>query len=285
MTMTIPFALLAMLRSTPAAHDDSFTGTLGLLGLALPCIAFAWDGLVRRQLLLPDFPVGATLGAQALRIRRLGGLAIGLVCLLASIFFLLASMVFLQLAIEAHCRNQNQSALACTGALAGSAEGFAWVCFGICLLWFVIVWLRLGNPYKHVLVYGVWYHQEKVARQINRQLRQRGLAPLPHERLYALEESVLQVMRAKGWLVYGEAWLDGGRTRTPVEVPLETMVHETLQEPAFQSTAETESIATELLLTYFHTQAQRAQHMSPFHRWWVGTGQRGKLGVYGRRAI
>lgn len=277
---TIPVALLA---SSTAAHVDAFTGTLIILGLAFPCFAFAWDGLVRRQLLLPAFPVGAVLGSQALRIRKLGGLAIGLICLFIGIFFVLFALALSQVAAQRDCRGQ--SALACIGTMSRAAEWTAWAWFGMCLLWFVIAWLRVGDPRKHVLVYGVWYHQEKVARQINRQLRARGLAPLPRERLYTLEEGVLSVMRAKGWLVYGEAWLDGGRKRTAVEVPLETMVQETLQEPAFQSAGGTERVAIELLLTYFHTQAQRAQRMSPFHRWWVGTGQRGKLGVYGRRAI
>jgi hypothetical protein len=42
---------------TPAAISGAFAGTLGLVGLALPFIAFAWDGLVRRQMLLPAFPL------------------------------------------------------------------------------------------------------------------------------------------------------------------------------------------------------------------------------------
>jgi hypothetical protein len=149
----------------------------------------------------------------------------------------------------------------------------------------VVVWLRMGDPRKRVLVYGVWYHQQKVAREINRRLGQQGLAPLSRERLYALEEAVLGLMRARGWLVYGEAWLDGGRKRTAVAIPPERMAHEALREQAFAQLGESERVAVELLLTYFQTQARRAHQMSPLRRWWVGTGQRGRLGVYGRRAL
>lgn len=63
------------------------------------------------------------------------------------------------------------------------------------------------------------------------------------------------------------------------------MVREALRERAFQGVGESERMTIALLIPYFHSQAQRAEHMSRLHRWWVGTGQRGKLGVYGRRTI
>lgn len=272
-----------MTASSTAAYNDFFSVILGVLGLAIPCFAFAWDGLVRRRLLLQAFPLGTTLGSQSLLIRRLGGLAIGSVCLLAGTFFVLCALVLVQLGAARDCRGQG--ALACMGTLAGTAQASAWVWFGMSLGWFLLVWLRMGDPRKRVLVYGVWYHQEKVAHRINHKLQSRGLEPLPHDHLYTLEERVLGLMRARGWLVYGEAWLDGGRKRTAVEVPLGAMIQEMLNEPASQKLGDTERAAIELLLTYFKTQAQHAQHMSPLRLWWVGTGQRGKLGVYGRRAV
>ena len=271
-------ATLTTTTSSASAYNDYFSMTLGALGLALPCFAFAWEGLVRRQLLMPAFPPSAVFGSQALLIRRLGGLAIGLVCLLASVFLVLFALLLIQVGAGRDCRGHG--ALACLGTLAGTAEWTAWAWFGGFVLWFVIVWLRMGDPRKRVLVYGVWYHQEKVARQINHELRARGLASLPQERLYTLEDSVLRVMRAKGWLVYGDAWLAGGRQQqaAPVDVTPETMWREALREPAFESLDETERVAVGLPLALFQTQAERAQHLSPLRRWWVGTGQHGKLG-------
>ena len=257
--------------------------SLGFLGLAFPCPAFAWDGLVRRQLLLPAWPVGAAFGHQALRIRRVGGLLIGMLSLLGTVFFLFAGWALWLLAAKRDCGGEQ--ALTCAGTLARSAQFVGWAWFGMCAVWFGFVWMRLGDPRKRALVYGVWYHQERVARRLARELQAQGLAPLPQDRVYALEEAVLRLMRARGWLVYGDAWMDGGRHRTAVTVPLETMSAEALRQPAFQGADESTRAAIEWLLEYFQTQAQRVQHMSPLHRWWVGWAQKGRLGVYGRRAL
>lgn len=275
--------LLAVYGSVVTRQDNTFTGTLIFLGLAFPFIALAWDGLIRRQLLLPAFPVGAALGSQAVQVRRLGSIAIGLVCLLAAAFSLLFAWGFLRLGVARTCPGRD--ALTCAGPLLGSAEVFSWAWLGLCLGWFVIVWLRMGDPRRRVLVYGVWYRQDKVARAITRQLQERGLPSLPQARVYALEEDVLRLMRARGWLVFGDASLDGGQQRTAVAVAPETMVDRILQDPMFADAGEAERVAIEYLLGYFHVQAQRAQHLSPMRRWWVGSSQRGRLGVYGRRAV
>lgn len=269
--------------ATTMRADDSFTGTLGFLGFAIPCFALAWDGLVRRQVLLYAFPVRGALGDQAHVARRIGAFALGLLCLLAGLICLLLAWGFLLFAFERNC--QGHASLACAGSLAGSAQFFGWALLAGGVVWFLMVWLRAGDPRKHVLVYGVWYHQEKVALEVNRQLQASGMESLPDERLYALEESVLRLMRTQGWLVYGDAYLDGGRKRTVIEVPPEVMVREALHERAFRGVGESERMAIALLIPYFRAQAQRAEHMSRLHRWWVGTGQRGKLGVYGRRTI
>lgn len=277
-------AMTTVMRGVPATAISVFvTGTLILLGLAIPCFALAWDGLVRRKMLLYAFPVRGALGDQARVARRIWAFMIGLLCLVAGLTFLLLAWGSFLVAFERRC--QGHGSLACVGALAGSAEAYAWAWFGGCVLWFLIVWLRMGDPRKRVLVYGMWYHQDKVAREVNRQLQTRGLAPLPDERLYALEEAVLRLMRTRGWLVYGDTYLDGGRKRTPVEIPPDEMAREALREKAFQGLGESERMAITLLLADFQAQARRAEHMSRLHRWWVGGGQRGKLGVYGRRTI
>lgn len=280
--MAAAITILVMI-GTSRAQDDAFTGTLILLGLAIPCFALAWDGLVRRRVLLYVFPVRGALGDQAHLVRRIGALVIGLLCLLAGLICLILAWGFFVVAFEHRC--QVHEPLACTGSLASSAAVIGWIWLAGGVLWFLIVWLRMGDPRKRVLVYGVWYHQEKVACQVNQGLQARGLAPLPEERAYALEEAVLRLMRARGWLAYGDAYLDGGSKRTAVNVTPEQMAREALREKTFQGLNDSEREAIMLLLTDFQAQARRAEHMSRLHRWWVGTGQRGKLGVYGRRTI
>lgn len=275
--------LVVISGSLAARRAAFFTGILIFLGLSIPCFALAWDGLVRRRMLLYGFPVRGALGDQARLVRRVWAFAIGLLCLLAGLICLLLAYGTWLIAIERQC--QGHFSLACADTLAGSAEWYAWAWLGMFVLWFLIVWLRAGDPRKRVLVYGVWYHQQQVARHVNQQLEARGLEPLPDEQIYALEEAVLRLMRAKGWLVYGDAYLDGGRKRTAIGVPPEQMVREALHERAFQDVSKSERMVITLLIPYFLQQAQHAERMSPLHRWWVGTGQRGKLGVYGRRTI
>jgi hypothetical protein len=156
----------------------------------------------------------------------------------------------------------------------------------MCVGWFVIVWLWMGDPRKRVLVYGVWYHQEQVARQVNRRLQAPGLAPLPREQLYVWEDGLVRLLRERGWLDHGQPPLEQGGHRTAREVPPpETMLAKVLHERAYHGMGASERAAIGLLLDHFLTQAQRAEQMSPLRRWWVGRSQAAKLGVYGRRAL
>ncbi|HEV2237215.1 MAG TPA: hypothetical protein VGR57_11190 [Ktedonobacterales bacterium] len=275
--------MIATISLITAARDDSFTGTLIFGGLALPSIAFAWDGLVRRRILLPAFPVGAALGQSAALVRRAGSLAIGTFSLLGAGFCALAAWGYFLLAFQRRCHSQGS--LACLGSLVGSVEGFAWGWFGICVGWFVVVWLWTGDPRKRMLVYGVWYHQERVARQVNQRLQAQELAPLPQEQLYALEEGVLRVLRARGWLDPSPAARADGEPPAARAAPAPEQMRAAVQQEVTPSGGEAERAAAVWLLDDFLAQAQHAAQMSPRRRGWVSRLQLAKLGVYGRRAM
>jgi hypothetical protein len=128
----------------PTSGDGGeFEVALILVALVFPCIAFAWDGLVRRQLLLHAFPFGG----GSVTLKHIGSLlvallavAIGLVCVFFALGFCLVGSQL--------CH----SSFAC---MVGLVEFPAWGWFGMWVVWFFYVWLRLGDPRKRVLVYGV----------------------------------------------------------------------------------------------------------------------------------
>lgn len=279
----------AGIASMASAAKGNFSITLIFFGLALPCIAGAWDGLVRRQMLLPAFPVGAAMGQQAASIRRTGAVVVGLFCLLASIFLLL--LVWGTWLVAAKYLCHSGSALTCMGTLVRATEAPAWGWSSMWVLWFVVVWLWMGDPRKRILVPGVWYHQEVVARQINRELRRQGLAPLPRERLYALENNLVRLLRVSGWLNAGAAAAQrsGGRSPQVLQVreapSRESMLAEVQRELVSTGVGDSERVAIGLLLDYFLARAQQAEQMSPLRRWWAHRSQAAKLGVYGQRAL
>jgi hypothetical protein len=274
---------LSAVGITRAANLD-FSLTVIFTGTALPCLAFAWDGLVRRQALLPAFPVGAALGQQAASLRRFGALALGLLALLAGAFCLLAAWALWRTAAMQLC--QRRGALTCMGTLVGTVQFSAWGWFGLCLLWFLVVWLLVGDPRKRVLVPGVWYHQERLARQVNRRLCAQGMAPLPSERLYALEEGVVRVLRAQGWLNPPPAARANDVPSATRAASAPEQIQAVVQQEVLASGGgEAERAATVWLLDDFLAQAQHAAQMSTKRRLWVSRIQAAKLGVYGRRAL
>jgi hypothetical protein len=75
-----------------ATYVNPLDVTLGMLGLVFPCWAFAWDGLVRRQMAVPLFPFGSGLPGRAALISRLKAAAIGLLAALVGLFCLLFAL-------------------------------------------------------------------------------------------------------------------------------------------------------------------------------------------------
>jgi hypothetical protein len=119
--------------------------------------------------------------------------------------------------------------LACVGAQLRSVDWTAGVVLAGCIFWFVFVWVCMGNPYKQVLVSGVWYRQDKVAQLIFDELQALQLRPLPIERIYALEDDVVRLMHQHELLVHGKSWLDGGKRKAkdvPVRAMYDTIVHQ-----------------------------------------------------------
>jgi hypothetical protein len=286
MTLTMALSSLTKLAEAVASGRDGFTGTLTIGALAFVCIAFAWDGLVRRQILLHSFPFGG----GSVTVRRIVSVLIGLLAAALAVFLLLFAWGFYLLGIQS-----------CGGSyscLIGSVQPFAWVWFGLCFGWFTFVWLRMGDPRKRVLVYGVWYYQQRAARPVIERLRSLGLPPIARERLYALEEAVVGELHAQGWLAHGKAWLDGEQ-HTAREAPLTEIIasvqhglrdqrsgDEAAREDAFvyhDTPGEREAVAA--LVEYFQKRAEKAKHMSVIARWWIGSAQIGKMQVYGRRSI
>lgn len=259
------------MQATPADGGD-FELALDLAAMALPCLAFAWDGFVRKRTLLQVVPVGG----RSVTIKGVASLLGGILALALALGSLYVALG-LYLLGSARCH----SSFSC---LMGSVELPAWGWFGICTGWFVFVWLRMGDPHKRVLVYGIWYREDKVARLVAQHLGNRGLAPIPAEQLYTLESDLVSLMHERSWVVNGRAWLDGGQKRTAVEVPPDEMLQIALREPAYHHATGSEREAIRFLLEYFLAQARRAEQLSPIWRWWVGTAQIGKGMVYGRRA-
>lgn len=261
--------------TTVGADAGAITGTLILVALALPFIAMAWDGLIRRQIRLQAFP---TL-RSGVSVRGVGALLLGLVAALAGGVCLTFALGFYLLAASP-CGGS----LTCTLGVFRAAEGFSWIWLGGFLVWFTFVWLRTGDPHKRVLVYGVWYHQKKAARHVLGQLRLQQLPLLPLEHLYDLEDQLLSFMHEQGWLTHGKAWLDGAG-KTPVDVSIAEMWDVVLRQRAYRNSSESERAAIRVLLEYFVTRAQRVKRMSRLSRWWVGSAQVGKAMTYGRRPI
>jgi hypothetical protein len=258
--------------------DGGYFGlALGFAGLALLCSAFAWDGLVRQRLLLPAFPFGASLGDQALLVKRVGSVLIGVVATVLGLGCWLLTISFVHLGSQ-RCGGS-------VGCLLGSGPFPLWVWFGLWVIWFSFVWVRMGDPRKRVLVYGVWYHQARLARQTARHLREQGLAAVPQMRLYALEDELVRLLHTHGWLAIGHPRLADGRPSDVQAVAPADIPAIMLQEPAFHGVSEAEREAIRFLLTQFLALAERAEHMSRWRRWWVGTAQVGKLAAYGRRAL
>ncbi len=257
--------------SLALAKDDSFTGTLGFLAFALPCFAFAWDGLVRRRVLLHAFPIGG----GSITLKGIGALALALVSAALGLFFLLFAFGFYRLALT-RCDGSVTCVLT-------SAQWPAWMLFGLFAVWFFFVWVRMGDARKRVLVYGVWYHQEKVARLIARHLRDEGKPTVSMERLYELQEQVVRLLHTQRWLSHGKTWLDGRNTIVR-EASLEAIIAEILSEQEFATISSSEREAIRFLVAYFIQQAEHAKHMSPIVRWWIGSAQIGKMQTYGARA-
>jgi hypothetical protein len=155
--------------------------------------------------------------------------------------------------------------------------------FGLCAAWFFFVWLRIGDARKRVLVYGVWYHQEKVARLITRELHAEGQPIVTKERLYELQEQVVRLLHTQRWLTHGRTWLDG-RNTIAREASLQEITAEVLTEPEFATIPAPERETVQLLVAYFLQRAEHAKHMSPVARWWIGSAQIGKMQTYGARA-
>jgi hypothetical protein len=286
--------------SVTARASGAFTVMLGFVGMVFPCLAFAWDGLVRRRALIAPFPVGATLGGNAALLKHVWAVVLALFALLLGGFFLLAAWGFYLVALQRQC--PGRASLACVGALAASATWVGWAWFGLCAGWFVIVWLRIGDPRKRVLVPGVWYQQDRAAEFANRQLRARGLAPLSPRRLYAMEAGLVR------WLTWhqrlGPGAVPRGQGRPPGsppagpapsgpsearEVPGVAAADEVLaaieRERDYLAASEAERTAMKALIPYFLDLARRGERQSPLARWWVRTGQLARLGIYGRRTL
>lgn len=260
-----------------------FSLFLGFGSLALVCVAYAWDGLVRRRALVAPFPRGAAFGGQPLLLRRIGAFTVGMIAAILTLGCLVMALSSLAVAVQEGCHGT--FTLGCIGSLAAGVPLPGWVWVGLCTGWFVLVWLLLGNPYQRVLVYGVWYYQDRVARLVHQALADQGLPPLADETVFTLEEQVRQRMRRERWLLYGQPWLDGTRLASVPPPPLATMMQVVLKKPQFQGASSSEQAAIEFLLTYFLTQAQQAQQMSPMKRFLVGRLQLSKLGSYGGRAV
>ena len=180
------------------AASSAFTVMLGFVGIALPCFAFAWDGLIRRHALIWSFPVGATLGQQATSITRLRAVVLGTFSALLGVFLLGLAVEFYRVALLRQC--PGHASLTCVGALTASVPWEGWLWLGICTGWFVLVWLRIGDPRKRVLVSGVWYQQDRAAGVVNRRLRAQGLAPMAPQRLYQIETVLVRWLNEHGWL-------------------------------------------------------------------------------------
>jgi hypothetical protein len=154
-------------------------------------------------MLVPGSPYAAAMGQQAAFVALMRATVVGVLCLLASAFLLL--LVWGSWLVAAQQDWHGESALACMRSLLGTVQLYAWGWFGMWVLWFVVVWMWTGDPRKRVLVYGVWYHQEPVARQVNRQQRAQGLESLPRECVYGLEDGIARLLRANGWLDQGQS--------------------------------------------------------------------------------
>jgi hypothetical protein len=224
------------------------------------------------------------MGQQAAFVARMRATVLGVLCLLATAFLLLLVWGSWMVAAQHDCHGG--SALGCMGSLLGTVQVYGWGWFGMWVLWFVVVWLWTGDPRKRVLVYGVWYHQERVARAVNRQLRAQGLATLPRERLYGLEDSIVHLLRANGWLEQDQSPSSPEpEGKASPHAKREHMLAEVQRALAERGVAESEQAAVGLLVDSFLAQAQQAQELSPLRRGWIGRVQAAKLGVYGKRAL
>lgn len=275
-----------------AAASGAFATMLIFAGLVPLCIAFAWDGLVRRHALVWSFPVGATLGQQAASITRLWAVVLGAFAAVLGLFLLLLSWEFYRIALKRQC--PGHASLACTGALASSTTWIAWAWFSLFVFWFVFVWLRFGDPRKRVLVSGIWYQQDRAAELVNRQMRARGLAPLAPARLYTLQTGLVRWLNWHGWL--GSAAAGPARAPSPVSPPggargtpgvadADVVQAAMREQAAYRALGESEREAVTLLIPYFLDLARRGQRQSPIARWWARTGQLARLGIYGRRTL
>ena len=239
-------------------------------GAAVRGLRLGWVNTGRGRL-LHAFPIGG----GSVTLTGIGAFLLALVVSALGVFLFLLAWVSTRVALQ-RCNGSFSCVLT-------SAEWPAWVWFGLCAFWFFFVWLRLGDTRKRVLVYGVWYHQEKVARLIAQQLREEGQTPITKERHYALQEQIVRLLHTERWLIHDKEWLDG-KNVVARQAPQEEIIAETLRAPEFAESSGSEREAVRLLVTYFLRRADSAKHMSPLARWWVGSAQIGKLQTYGARA-
>lgn len=256
-----------------------FNVFLGFGGLSLFFTAFAWDGLVRHRMLIAPYPRGAAFGGQSLLLKFVRSILAGIVAALLALGCLLMASGSLSVVVQEDCHSTLSSR--CLGTLVSGVSWYGWLWAGICLGWFVFVWLLLGNPYQRVLVYGVWYYQDKVSRLIQQALNAQNLPALPDETILALEEQTRQLMHRERWLVYDHKWLDGVRLDSIAPPSLEEMMQTALKKLPFQPSNPSEQAAISFLLNYFFTQARQAQNLSPLKRFLVGRLQFAKGGSYG----
>lgn len=259
--MHVVASIEASVRSNPAVHPVELT--VICFALALLCFIPAWDGCVRGRISLPFFP-------------SVGGVWARLVGIPAAL--LDGLLVFLAWQSWREESTLCSGSWACIGTHVRTIDSSTWSVLAGALLFWVVVWLRIGDPRKRILLYGVWYHQEHAARAVRRQLRAQQLPLLTGEQIYTLEDEVVRLMGKEGWL-------ERAADKTAQEVPLDEMYQFVMRRHRYRNATEAERVALHALLDYFITRARTVRHMLPLVRWWIGSGQIGKMMTYGRRDL
>lgn len=268
-----------------AAVDANVTSlTVSFFGILLLFMALIWDGLVRRHVLIPQF-----LGGGAFSVQDVWAVVLGLFGLVLGGALALFEALLLRYLFRA-CQGE----AACVGGLLISTPWEGWLVLGICVANFGLGWLQMGDARRRMVVYGVWYHQETLARQVNGRLREQGLTALPRKQLYQLEEAILLLLHERDWL--GPQFIPsfrGGKLTSPMAArpSAAAMTDEIIGELGDQDDQgvhagpEVRRQAIRTLVEYFLAEAKRARQRSALTREWVGRSQLAKAFTYGEKWV
>lgn len=268
-----------------AAVDANVTMlTVSFFGILLLVIALIWDGLVRRHILIPQF-----LGGGAFSIQDVWAVVLGLFGLVLGGALALFEALLLRYLFRA-CQGEGT----CVGGVLLSTPWEGWLVLGICVAIFGLGWLQMGDARRRMVVFGIWYHQGKLAHQVNERLRAAGLPTLAKECLYQLEEDVLLLLHHHDWL--GPQFIPsfrGGKLTSPTiaRPSVASMTDGIIGELGAQhdqgtyAPPEVRRHAIRTLIEYFAAEAERARRRPGLTREWVGRSQLAKAFTYGEKWV